>query len=129
MVKMISINCPGCGAKLEIEEDRSSAFCTYCGNKIALSNENEHIIRTIDEAKVIKAKSDAELKMKKLEISEKKRKIRWIITLISGSIALILTIMTCIGFMKHNNLMFTMFPALLFGFIALAPHMDEFNGK
>ena len=68
------LKCPECNANLEIEEGRTSCYCQFCGCKIDLnddtkaptSNKNIHIIkdishttRHIDEANVIRAKSEA----------------------------------------------------------------------
>ena len=41
-VKLIYVKCPECGAALDIEEDRKEAFCSYCGTKVLLYNENEY---------------------------------------------------------------------------------------
>ena len=71
-VKMISVKCPECGAALNIEEGRNQAFCTYCGSKVLLHNENEYIYRHIDEAGVKKAETDRIVQMKRLELTEKK---------------------------------------------------------
>ena len=72
-VKLISVKCPECGATLNIEEDREQAFCTYCGTKVLLHNENEHIYRHIDEAGVRQAETDRIVRMKQMELAEKKR--------------------------------------------------------
>ena len=72
-VKLISVKCPECGATLNIEEDREQAFCTYCGTKVLLHNENEHIYRHIDEAGVKQAETDRIVRMKQMELAEKKR--------------------------------------------------------
>ena len=80
MINPISIKCPECGASLEIEEGRTSAFCTYCGAKIILNNENEHIIRHIDEAGIKQAETERLIRLKELEMEDKEqtreRKIR-----------------------------------------------------
>ena len=51
-VKFTSVKCPDCGAVLPIEEGRNQVFCSYCGSKIIITNENEHIYRHIDEAEI-----------------------------------------------------------------------------
>lgn len=73
MVKLISVKCPECGATLNIEEDREQAFCSYCGTKVLLHNDNEHIYRHIDEAGIKQAETDRIVRMKQLEFMEKKR--------------------------------------------------------
>lgn len=72
-IDIISIKCPECGASLDIEADRDQAFCTYCGAKVRIVNENEYVYRRIDEAGVKKAETDRIIKLKQLEIAEKNR--------------------------------------------------------
>lgn len=66
-MRLISVKCPDCGAVLDFEEDRKQAFCSYCGAKILINNENEYIYRYIDEADVKRADTDKLVKMKMLE--------------------------------------------------------------
>ena len=73
-VKFISVKCPECGASLNIEGNRRQAFCTYCGVKIIIDNENEHIYRNIDEARVKQAETDRMIRLKEMELEEKRRK-------------------------------------------------------
>ena len=81
-IRFISIKCPECGASLEIEEGRKQAFCTYCGAKVLIYDENHHeyTYRTIDEASLLQAN----VRLKELEYEEKKRKskVRW--TILAG---------------------------------------------
>ena len=72
-VKLISVKCPECGAMLNVEENREHAFCSYCGTKVLIHNENEHIYRHIDEAEVKQAETDRMVRMKQMEYYEKKR--------------------------------------------------------
>ena len=74
MIRLISVKCPDCGAALQLEEGRQTAFCSYCGTKILLHNENEHIIRNIDEAGIRQAENDRAYMMKELELEEKDEK-------------------------------------------------------
>ena len=53
-VKLTSVKCPECGAALQIENGREQIFCSYCGAKILITNENEYIIRHVDDAGVKK---------------------------------------------------------------------------
>lgn len=71
-MKLISVKCPECGATLNIEEGREQAFCTYCGTKVLLHNENEYIYRHIDEAGVKQAETDRIVRMKQMELAKKK---------------------------------------------------------
>ena len=43
MMRIISTNCPYCGASLPIDKDKSSFSCNYCGNTFLLDNEVRHI--------------------------------------------------------------------------------------
>ena len=61
-MKLTAMVCPACGAKLEAEEGRKFIFCSSCGVKVNIENENERVIRYVDEAKI-----------RELELEEKKR--------------------------------------------------------
>lgn len=65
-----SINCPSCGADLEIKDGKNIAFCPYCGSKVKYDDgveRSEHTERTIDEAKI----KEMELEAKRLEFEER----------------------------------------------------------
>ncbi len=70
--KLISVKCPDCGQTLSIEENRTQAFCSYCGAKVLLSNENEYVVRQIDEAGVQKAETERLVRLKELEIQQQR---------------------------------------------------------
>lgn len=70
-VKFISIKCPECGAALDVEEGRQQIFCSYCGSKVLMQNENEYIYRHIDEAGIKQAETDRMIRMRQLDIEEK----------------------------------------------------------
>lgn len=74
-IKLVSVKCPDCGAILSIEENRASAFCTYCGAKVIISNENEYIYRTIDEAEIKKSEDRKEIRLKELELERHEREL------------------------------------------------------
>lgn len=71
-VKFTSVKCPECGANLPIEEGRTQVYCSYCGTKVIMTNENEYIIRQVDEAGILKAKTDQAVQLKKIELAEKR---------------------------------------------------------
>lgn len=75
-VKFIAVKCPECGANLQIEEGREHMFCSYCGAKIMMTNDNEYIYRHIDEAEVKQAETERMVELKKLEMEEKERASR-----------------------------------------------------
>lgn len=74
-IKVNSIRCPECGASLPIEEGRKQIFCSYCGSKVIVTDENEYVYRHIDEAGVKKAETDRIVRLKKLEMKEKRNAI------------------------------------------------------
>lgn len=67
-IKFITAKCPECGSILQIDSNRDVAFCSYCGAKVLIHNENEYITRTIDEAEILKA----EVESKKVDIESKR---------------------------------------------------------
>ena len=82
MIRLISVKCPECGAALQFEEGRQTAFCSYCGTKILLHNENEYIYRNIDEAGIKQAENERIYMMKELEMEEKDEKHHRLLTFI-----------------------------------------------
>ena len=63
-MRLINLTCSHCGAELQIDADRKQAFCTYCGSKILIEDEDIQITnRIIDEARL----KEAEIKLKELE--------------------------------------------------------------
>lgn len=70
-VQLIPIKCPNCDASLNIEEGRKQLYCSYCGAKILVNNENEYIYRTIDEASIKRSEAESALRLKELELEEK----------------------------------------------------------
>ena len=81
-ISLTSVKCPECGAQLSIEENRKEAFCSYCGSKIIITNENEYVYRHVDEEGIKRAETEQMVKMKEMEIAEKNRFNRKILTVI-----------------------------------------------
>ena len=71
-IKLNSVKCPECGASLPIEEGRTQVFCSYCGTKVIVTNENEHIYRHIDEAGVKQAETNRIVRMRELDLEEQR---------------------------------------------------------
>lgn len=67
-----AVKCPSCGADLPVEEGREKIFCSFCGTPIVITNENEHIYRHIDEAGIKQAETDRMVRMRELDLEEKK---------------------------------------------------------
>ncbi len=70
-IQFITMKCPACGAEINIESGREFSFCTYCGSKIMKTNDNEHIYRNIDEARIKEAETERMIRLRELEIEEK----------------------------------------------------------
>ena len=92
--KLISVKCPDCGQTLSIEENRTQAFCSYCGAKVLISNENEYVFRQVDEADIKKAETERLIRLKELELQEQReiqgRNLRKLLTVIWLILSLIL---------------------------------------
>lgn len=58
---------------LNIEEDRTQTFCTYCGAKALIHNENEFTYRHVDVADLERAETERTVKLKEMELAEKRR--------------------------------------------------------
>ena len=71
-MRLIKMTCPNCGAELELDAERTQAFCTYCGNKLYIEDGSIKITnRIIDEARL----KEAEVRLKELEYQHE-REIR-----------------------------------------------------
>lgn len=114
--KLISVKCPDCGQTLSIEENRTQAFCSYCGAKVLLSNENEYVVRQIDEAGVQKAETERLVKMRQLQMEEKEAEHRKYLVIVWLAVTIILAILGIIGLvMENGNLEFCLYLAILVG--------------
>lgn len=79
MVKMISLVCPNCGAKLDVKNGTQTCFCTYCGSKIVISDDNNKTYTknvnvnqtSYDRTEIEKIKLEHELK-----VQDEKREIK-----------------------------------------------------
>lgn len=68
MIKLIKLQCPSCGATLDIDSSLKMCFCQYCGTKILIHNENEKVIRKIDETKIRQAELDHDLELHRMDM-------------------------------------------------------------
>ncbi|MEE8808561.1 MAG: DUF6591 domain-containing protein [Lactimicrobium sp.] len=63
-MKFIKMECPYCGARLDVEEGKKSVVCQYCGKEVMVDDEKKENVVTIkDEAKI----KDADLLKEKYE--------------------------------------------------------------
>lgn len=101
-IKFISVKCPECGASLSIEENRNQAFCSYCGTKILIHNENEHVLRYVDEAGVKKAENERkiielnEIIRQEEKIEEKEKRNIGVVIILVGAV------LFGVGLVKHS---------------------------
>ena len=111
------IKCPECGASLNVEEDRKQIFCSYCGTKILITNENEFVYRRIDEAEVKRAETERLIRLKQLELEEQAiedaKRVKRIKTKITIIVGLVGFLMMLIGNYFNNESLFD------WGFIAV----------
>lgn len=102
-IQFVSVTCPQCGANLQIEEGREFAFCSYCGTKVMMTNENEHIVRTIDEAGIKQAETDRIVKLRQLDIEEKSNLSRKRLLIVWLAATVILLVVGIIGASIENT--------------------------
>ncbi|MGN0689801.1 MAG: hypothetical protein ACI4KH_05245 [Oscillospiraceae bacterium] len=91
-----TVKCPSCGADLQVGEGREKLFCSYCGSQIMITNENEHIYRQIDEAEIKRAETERIVRLRELDLEERrenqKNSLKNILTIIWIVLSLILLI-------------------------------------
>lgn len=130
-IKFVSIKCPECGASLDVEEGRQQIFCSYCGSKIMIQNDNEYIYRHIDEAGIKHAETEQMVKLKQMEMLEKERASREKVNALKIKISIVLGIIALftlgIGFTGNavGLLMVGMFAILIIFYMWLMSDEDK----
>ncbi len=115
-ISLISVKCPSCGADLSVEEEREVSFCSYCGTKVLINNENEHIFRNIDEAKIKEAETEQMVLMRQLDMEEKANTSKKYLIIIWIVAIAILVILGIIGLgIKNDGLIVCMSIAMIVG--------------
>ena len=72
-MKLISLECPGCKANLELDPENLIAYCPYCGKKLLFDlNQVEEILYQKEKTKQIKIIKDSEIE--KIKLINKKNK-------------------------------------------------------
>ena len=105
-IKLVTLKCPECGALLKVEEDRKQVFCSYCGAKIILDNDNEYISRKVDDAEIKHAETERMVELKKLEIAEKTIKERQKRHSLKVFISIILGIFSIVSLSSNDDITF-----------------------
>ena len=95
-IQFITIKCPECSADLQIEDGRDYAFCSYCGAKVMIANDNEHIYRTIDEAGIKHAETERMIRLRELELEAKETEKSRLSKYIAYGVALLCVIVGAI---------------------------------
>lgn len=99
-MKVIQLQCPSCGANLEIDKKR--AFCPYCGTKLLIDDESLNINVTYtkrDEARIKENESKEKIHLTKLNYKERAEKRNIKIALLCGiGIPVFIIISTLLGF-------------------------------
>lgn len=96
-MNFITAKCPSCNASISIEEDRASAFCTYCGTRIILYNENEKVFRKVDVAAIKRAEAEKEIEIEKIKSQEKQNKRAFITTVLEMGLFIFIIIILGVG--------------------------------
>lgn len=60
-----SLKCPDCGAEIQVKEDATKCFCTYCGTQIQFVDENTITHKYVDVAKIKEVESQERQNNKK----------------------------------------------------------------
>lgn len=53
-MKIVSINCPGCGAPIKFENVNAIMFCQFCGAKMLLDDEIKKLVKIQIDIKNVK---------------------------------------------------------------------------
>lgn len=102
-IQFNKVVCPDCGAELQIEAGRPFAFCSYCGTKVMITNDNEKVFRTIDEARIKQAETERIVRLRELEMEEKNRVSKKAQVIAWISITMVLLLIGIIGFSIDNT--------------------------
>lgn len=109
MAKIISLKCPECGATLDVEEGKKFYFCNYCGSKILIDDGNtNNTNRIVDEARIREAEIARELRLKEMELDNKKRRNTVIVTILKIIVTIplllaIICMITVLSMMFSDN--------------------------
>ena len=74
-MKLVSLKCPECSAKLDVTEDVNHFYCSYCGAEIMLDNKEEIETKRAELEKTIK-ETEKEVELKKIEREEDREDTR-----------------------------------------------------
>ena len=99
-MKLYQMKCPACGGTIEVDENRDSCFCSYCGTKVYIDDEAQRIEITkninyhktyTDEAKIRKIESEERMQERKFAVEQEKRKAK-----IWSTLAIVFIVLACV---------------------------------
>lgn len=107
-MKIYQLKCPACGGTIEIERNRESSFCSYCGTKVYVDDETRRVEITkninyhktyTDEAKIREIESAERMQERKYEVEcEKRKSNKWL------TLGTVLIVLACvIGYFVSVN--------------------------
>lgn len=118
-IRFVTVRCPNCNAQMTLENYRTQAFCSFCGSRFLIRNDNERIIRTVNEADIRRAEAEyvvgvqhaqieAEKERWKMELEKQKQenedKIRKRALIFCGAVLLlILVVALFVGLLEVSN--------------------------
>ena len=71
-MKVVQLKCPSCGNALEVEDGLETFFCQYCGHRIVLAEQSEHVVKA--KVDIERMKHEERMRQMELDAEEKKRK-------------------------------------------------------
>lgn len=133
MIKMVSLKCPECKANLSIEANRKQCFCQYCGTQIMIDDgSTSHTYRKVDEARLREAEVNEHIRMRELELEEKKyadkQKTKFFKIKLSIVLAIIGVLMMILGISGEGTLSFGLMVIGMWVLLAIAFIWND-NGK
>lgn len=102
-IQFATVKCPECSADLQIEDGREYAFCTYCGARVMMTNDNEKIIRQIDEARIKQAETERMVRLRELDMAEKTSVSKKILIAVWLIVSIAMVVVAVVGFAIDNE--------------------------
>ena len=103
-MKLVKLKCEGCGAIIKVNEELKKVICNYCGTEFLLDDGSiRQIYRTIDDARIKEAEISERIRLKELEIEEKRHEEEKKIMKIMSVITLIGIIIIIVSFIIASN--------------------------
>ncbi len=100
MYKKLKYQCPNCGAIIDLEDVQKDEilFCDFCGAQIIIDCEKvRHEYKNEDIARIREAEMQAQIRLKELELQEKKFHFKILGSMVLGVAGTFFTILGVIG--------------------------------